>query len=183
MITGTGTLPKPSTFVKKRFGDRFLNLDGAPFTIGERVECDVRVERAGSALRRLSERSDDRAGRRECRRGASVHDLNNRLSHEDAVAAAAKANRLLKRYPPDRATFPVIMVGAVYDGAQVVGVAASGLNATFGLNAPEDIRQEKIRGSFPEPRWRAVYDRRSEYVCISPFFLTARRSSGWRRAG
>lgn len=33
MITGTGTLPKPSTFVKKRFGDRFLNLDGAPFTI------------------------------------------------------------------------------------------------------------------------------------------------------
>lgn len=36
-----------------------------------------------------------------------------------------------------RVPVPVIMVGAVYDGAQVVGVAASGLNATFGLNAPE----------------------------------------------
>lgn len=33
MITGTGTLPKPSTFVKKNFQDRFLNLDGLPFTI------------------------------------------------------------------------------------------------------------------------------------------------------
>ncbi|GAA5975665.1 hypothetical protein JCM10908_005235 [Rhodotorula pacifica] len=33
MIMGTGTLPKPSSFIRKGFRDQFLNLDGLPFTI------------------------------------------------------------------------------------------------------------------------------------------------------